>query len=128
MDLDRGTLARLDCRLLAGLGRDERFQIARVPVTKAKWSTWKRYCDSAGMSMGRAIAVLIEHELAGALGEAVGGVGPVFIRPAEERIAEREAKLASVIAATELRIRRLGIRVPPSVLRKPLRRGLSSRR
>jgi len=64
MDLDRGTLARIDRRLLAGLDRDKRFQMVRVPVTPAKWSTWKRYCDAAGISMGRAIAALIDHELA----------------------------------------------------------------
>lgn len=38
MDLDRGTLARLDRHLLAGLDRDERFQMVRVPVTPATWS------------------------------------------------------------------------------------------
>jgi hypothetical protein len=32
MDLDRGMLARLDRRLLAELGRDERFQMVRVPI------------------------------------------------------------------------------------------------
>jgi hypothetical protein len=51
MDIDRGALANLDRRLLAGLDRDERFQMVRVPVSPAKWSTWKRYCDSAGISM-----------------------------------------------------------------------------
>ena len=56
MDLDRGTLASLDRRLLAGLDRDERFQMVRVPVAPAKWSTWKRCCASAGISMGRAVA------------------------------------------------------------------------
>lgn len=34
MDLDRATVARLDRRLLAGLGRDEQFQMVRVPVTQ----------------------------------------------------------------------------------------------
>ena len=67
MDLDRGVLARIDRRLLAGLDRDERFQMVRVPVTPAKWSTWKRYCDAAGISMGRAIVALIDHELASKL-------------------------------------------------------------
>ncbi len=32
MDLDRGALANLDRRLLAGLERDERFQMVRVPA------------------------------------------------------------------------------------------------
>ena len=55
MDLDRGTLANLDRRLLAKFDRDEQFQMVRIPVSPAKWSMWKRYCSVAGMSMGRAI-------------------------------------------------------------------------
>jgi len=35
MDLDRGTLARIDRRLLAGLHQDESFRMVRVPVTEA---------------------------------------------------------------------------------------------
>lgn len=52
MDLDRGALARFDGQILAGLGRDECFQMVRVPVTPAKWATWKRYCDAAGLAWG----------------------------------------------------------------------------
>jgi hypothetical protein len=63
MDLNRGTLARVDRRLMTGLERDETFRMVRVPVTEAKWSTWKRYCDAAGISMSRAIMALIEREL-----------------------------------------------------------------
>lgn len=109
MDLDRGTLAILDRRLLAGLDRNERFQMVRVPVTPAKWSTWKRYCDTAGISMGRAIAELIEHELTNALADAGGGVGSVFAHQTEEQVAEREEKLASretELKAAEGRMRR----------------------
>jgi len=57
MGLDRGMLARIDRKLLAGLGQDEAFHMVRVPATEAKWSTWKRYCGAAGISMGRAISV-----------------------------------------------------------------------
>ncbi len=94
MGLDRGNLARLDRKLLAEFGRDERFQMVRVPVTPAKWSTWKRYCESAGISMGRAIAALIEHELTDALDNSGGDAGSVFAHQAEERMAEREARLS----------------------------------
>ena len=72
MELDRGTLARIDRKLLAGLGQDETFQMVRVPVTAAKWATWKRYCDAAGISMGRAIMALIDHELVSVFGESTG--------------------------------------------------------
>jgi hypothetical protein len=64
--LDRGALANLDRRLLAESDRDERFQMVRPPVSPVKWSTWKRYCGVAGISMGRAIVALIDRESASA--------------------------------------------------------------
>jgi hypothetical protein len=42
MDLDRGTLARIDRRMLSGLGHAESWQMLRVPVSEAMWSTWRR--------------------------------------------------------------------------------------
>lgn len=93
MDLSRGTLARLDRRLLAGLAREERFQMVRVPVTPATWSTWRRYCYIAGISMGRAIAALIDHELSSVLGEPDGGSGLAFDEQSQRRLADREAAL-----------------------------------
>ena len=78
MDLERGALARLDRKLLAGLGQDETFRMVRVLVTAAKWSTWKRYCDSAGISMGRAIVTLIDRELASVFGDHTSDQPPVF--------------------------------------------------
>lgn len=69
MDLDRGTLARLDRKLLAGLGQDETYRMVRVPVTASKWATWKRYCDTAGISMGRAIVSLIDQEMVSTFGD-----------------------------------------------------------
>lgn len=94
MDLERGTLARVDRRLLAGLGGDEHFQMVRVPVTAAKWSTWKRYCDAAGVSMGRAILALIDRELVSVFGEFGDGGIPVFAAEAEEELAARETAIA----------------------------------
>lgn len=58
MGLDRGTLAKLDRRLLAELDPDAQFQMVRIPVSPVKWSTWKRYCGAAEISMGRAISVI----------------------------------------------------------------------
>jgi len=91
MDLERGTLARIDRKLLAGLGQDETFQMVRVPVTAAKWSTWKRYCDSVGISMGRAIMALIDRELVSVFGEPTGEEVPLLAARAEEQLAAREA-------------------------------------
>ena len=101
MGLDRGMLARVDRRLLAGLGQDETWRMVRVPTTPALWSTWRRYCDSIGMSMGRAIATLIGRELAGVVDEPADEAG--FSARLGEELAEREAQLA----AREQQLRRV---------------------
>lgn len=109
MDLERGVLARLDRRLLAGLDREERFQMVRVPVTPATWSTWKRYCDVAGISMGRAISALVDHELAAVVGVPGSGSGSWFEEQTQGRLAEREATLTEredELAKSEDRIQR----------------------
>ena len=107
MVLDRGTLARIDRRLMAGLDQDETFRMVRVPVTGAQWSTWKRYCDAAGISMGRAIMTLIERELMSTMDESAVEGAPVFTDRAEEQLAAREADLATrerAVEATEERL------------------------
>jgi hypothetical protein len=108
MDLDRGTLARIDRRLLAGLDQDESFRMVRVPVRAAMWSTWKRYCGAAGISMGRAIAALIEHELVSVLGEGNGEGVAVLADQVEEQFAARERRVAArehSVGAAEERLR-----------------------
>ncbi|MGH8926387.1 MAG: SEC-C domain-containing protein [Acidimicrobiia bacterium] len=107
MDLERGALARLDRRLLAGLDREERFQMVRVPVTPAAWSTWKRYCDIAGILMGRAVAALIDHELTSVLSDSSDGPG--LEERAQRQVADREAALTKredELAEAEDRVRR----------------------
>ena len=94
MDMDRGTLARIDRKLLAGLGGDEAYRTLRVPVVAARWATWKRYCDSVGVSMGRAVTMLIDRELIGVFGDVTGDDSPVFAQRAIEQLAIREAKIA----------------------------------
>lgn len=84
MDLDRGALARMDRKLLAGLDRSKTFRMVRMPVSDAKWSTWRRYCEAAGVSMGRAIVTLIDGELMRVFGDSSGDESPVFARRAEE--------------------------------------------
>lgn len=109
MDLDRGTLARIDRKLLASLGQDETFQMVRVPVTEAKWSTWKRYCAVAGVSMGRAIMALIDWELGSAFGESTGVDVPLLASRAEEQLAAQEAQVGARerdLEAAEERLRR----------------------
>jgi hypothetical protein len=108
MGLDRGALANLDRRLLAELDRDERFQMVRIPVSPAKWSTWKRYCGAAEISMGRAIVALIDRELA-SVAEASGDDSPALAQRIREQLANREAEVASQereTAVAEERLRR----------------------
>ena len=93
IDMDRGTLARIDRKLLAGLGDDEAFRTLRVPATGAKWSTWKRYCDAAGVSMGRAVVMLMDRELLSVFGEHTAGEWSVFAQRAVEKLENREAKI-----------------------------------
>ncbi len=91
MDLDRGALVKIDRRVLSGLDHDEHYQMVRVPVSEAVWSTWRRYCDAIGISMGRAISSLIEQELRTVIDQ--GGEQPVFLTEAENRLGERQAAL-----------------------------------
>ncbi len=110
MDLDRGTLARIDRKVVAGLGHDEAYRTVRVSATEATWSTWKRYCDAAGISMGRAIMVLIHNELRTVIAEPGGNDGAVFAELTEERLRLREAQLATREHAVEAAEKRLGER------------------
>lgn len=64
MTLDKRTLSGIDRKISAELDSQERFRMVRVPIDDRRWSIWNRYCQGAGVSMGRGIAVLIEQELA----------------------------------------------------------------
>ncbi len=68
--------------------------MVRVPVAAGVWSTWKRYCDTAGVSMGRAISVLIEAELAAAVAAPGSVPVPVFSGEAHARLEEFEEEVA----------------------------------
>ncbi|MDK1097789.1 MAG: SEC-C domain-containing protein, partial [Actinomycetota bacterium] len=67
----------------------------RVPAIAAKWSTWKRYCDSVGISMGRVVTMLIDRELISVFGDITGDEPPVFAQRAVEQLAIREAKIVA---------------------------------
>ncbi len=94
MDLDRGVLARIDRKLLAGLGQDETYRMVRVPVTASVWSTWRRYCESASVSMGRAVVALIDRELVSVFGDQTDDHLPVFAEQAEKELARRQEQVA----------------------------------
>lgn len=108
MSVDRGVLARIDRKLLTGLGHDETYRMVRVPATASKWSTWKRYCDSVGISMGRAIAALIDRELLCVVGDHTGDHPAVFAGRVGEELARRQEQVArreEKIAVVEERLR-----------------------
>ena len=107
MNLDRGALANLDRRLLAKLDRGERFQMVRLPVSPAKWSTWKRYCGAAEISMGRAIVALIDRELASVAETSIDD-SPVLAQRAHQRLASRETEVETrerAVASASERLR-----------------------
>jgi hypothetical protein len=68
--LDRGTLARIDRRVFVELDHSDDVQVVKVPVSDAIWSTWRRYCEALGVTMGQAVAALISHELVTVINEA----------------------------------------------------------
>jgi hypothetical protein len=92
MELDRGTLAKIDRRILSGLDHNEHSQMVRVPVSEVMWSTWRRYCKALGVAMGRGVAGLIANELGTVDGSTTGG-GAAFIEGLQRRLVARAENL-----------------------------------
>jgi hypothetical protein len=92
MALDRGTLSRIDRRVFAELAHTGGVQAVKVPVSDAVWSTWRRYCEAVGLSMGEGVAGLIAHELETVVG-AGGDAGGVFADRVARRAEERASQL-----------------------------------
>ncbi len=63
MRVSGAKLASADRRLLAAMDREERWQQVKVPSSSSLWDVWGRYCELAGLSMGRGIAALIDLEV-----------------------------------------------------------------
>lgn len=95
MALDRGTLARVDRRVFVELDHSGGMQAVKVPVSDAVWSTWRRYCEALGLTMGQAIAALIGHELATVVDEAPESVFDLesALEDRAERLDVREREL-----------------------------------
>jgi hypothetical protein len=92
MELDRGTLAKIDRRILSGLDHNEHSQMVRVPVSEVVWSMWRRYCKALGVAMGRGVAGLIANELGTVDGSTTGG-GAAFIEGLQRRLVARAENL-----------------------------------
>ena len=103
--MDRGTLAKIDRSLLSGLGHDESYRMVRVPVSEATWSTWKRYCGTLGVSLGRAIAVLVEQELRSIMDKP--SKQPAFLVELGTQLDERRVRLDVREHSSEVWERRL---------------------
>jgi hypothetical protein len=125
--LDRGTLAKIDRRIFSEFDHAEGAQLVKVPVSEATWSTWRRYCDVVGVTMGQGVAGLVVHELGTVVGRDAED-GSVFGVELERRLATRVEDLGArerrlnererVLKASQQRLRtaeRL-IRVAPSPL------------
>jgi len=92
MALDRGTLAKIDRRVFAELAHPSGVQVVKVPVSDAVWSTWRRYCEALGLSMGEGVAGLIGHELETVVGHE-DVARDVFAEQAARQAGERASQL-----------------------------------
>ena len=82
--------------------------MVRLPVTVPKWSTWKCYCESAGVSMGRAFVTLIDGELVSVFGDHTSDDSPVLAEQAEEELTRRQEQVArreETVSVVEERLR-----------------------
>ena len=95
MALDRGKLAKIDRRVFSELDHGVGVQTVKVPLSDAAWSTWRRYCDVIGLTMGEGIASLIDSELAAVVDGGVDQDVAVFASRVDERLAAREAQVAA---------------------------------
>lgn len=113
MTLNRQTLAKIDRRILAELDHDEGVQLVKMPVSDAVWSTWRRYCEAVGIPMGRALAILLDKELASVVDEDLDLIGTLLderetqVAATEEALAQRERELATQEKAVAFREKRL---------------------
>ncbi len=114
MTLDRGRLGKIDQRVFAELDQGDGVQVVKVPVSAAVWSTWRRYCEAMGVSMGEGVARLIFGELE----TVVDGVGTTAAELADQ-IAEKAAERSERMDARqrELAVRAEGLRTKEERLR-----------
>ena len=107
MALDRATLAKIDRRVFAELAHGPGVQAVKVPMSDAMWSTWRRYCDAIGLTMGEGVAGLIAHELKMVVG---GNASHAFAEHAARHAEERSSRLDARERELDARDQRLRAR------------------
>ena len=123
MVLDRGRLAKIDQRVLTELDHSGGVQMVKVPVCDALWSTWRRYCDAMGVSMGAGIAKLMVGELetvVDAEGTTAAQLADQIAEQAQERSLQLDARQRGLEAQAEgLRRKEERLRTWERTLRTP---------
>ena len=125
MPLSYQRLAKIDGQLRSKLDHAEGIQLVKVPVSDAAWNTWRRYCDLAGLPMGRGLAMLLQQELATVVNDDLEGVAAlvtareVDVSRREVAASEREAALYRREQNLEMRERRIATRTAAPVSARP---------
>jgi len=88
MSLDRRILTKIDRCIFSEFDRADSVQLAKIPVSDVVWSTWRRYCDVVGVTMGQGIAGLVVRELGTVVGSDADA-GSVLGAELERRLTER---------------------------------------
>ena len=92
MALEGGVLARIDRRLLKELSDEPGTQLVKLPVSPAVWSTWRRYCEIVGLTMGAALAALLRRELESVV-ESDLGPDATLLEQRSQELDKRESRL-----------------------------------
>lgn len=123
MALDRGRLAKIDRKVFGELDHADGVQAVKVPVSDAVWSTWRRYCETMGLSMGDGVAGLILNELktvVGVDGARAAAFAEEIARQAEEGASQLDTRQRELdVRAQELRRIEEHLRAWEQRLRKP---------
>jgi DNA repair exonuclease SbcCD ATPase subunit len=85
MTLDRRILRNVDDRLRSELDRDKGEWMVKVPVSNATRAVWRRYCDTVGIHMGEALAILLRRELA--------SIVDIDLETVRDRLEQRETEI-----------------------------------
>ncbi|MEX0797158.1 MAG: SEC-C metal-binding domain-containing protein [Acidimicrobiia bacterium] len=67
--MSRQVLRKIDDRLRSESDEERGVWMAKVPISGATKTVWRRYCEAVGVHMGQGVAILIHHELASVVDE-----------------------------------------------------------